>query len=170
MQLSGNICLDIENTIVIYAFLSQDVSCISLPFPLPRLSWHSCREQSNDACPSETWWIVMNRACVFIWRKARGRQREEGRGLWERGRRMGQTASENRASLAALMQHEWLWEARWWLTRDALILYTSFTWSPLLRVTQLISHSAQDGDTALIKTPHQIVYFLWVWLLRFIIQ
>lgn len=42
-------------------------------FPLPpRLSWHSCGERRNDACPSETWWIVMNTACVFIWGKARG--------------------------------------------------------------------------------------------------
>ncbi len=65
----------------------------SLPSSPPLLSRHSCREQSTDACLSETWWIVMNRACVFIWGKARGRQRERerervGKGsCWRRGRR-----------------------------------------------------------------------------------
>lgn len=90
-----------QKTIVIYSFLS----CLLLfPFfsfslssytphpPQPHLSRHSCREQSNDACLSETWWIVMNQACVSIWGKARGRRREGKKGLWVRRKRGGEAA------------------------------------------------------------------------------
>lgn len=62
--------------------------------------------------------------------------------------------SENRASLAALMQHEWLWEARRWLTRDAfnsLRLYSAISLSR--RVAALIGDSAQGRGRALIKRP-----------------
>lgn len=93
--------------------------------PLPLLRWHSCRVQSNDACLSETWWIVMNQACVPIWEKAKGRQRGYGKGLWIEagggGGGGGSAVSENRASLAALMQHK-QHRAKKWLTTDAVAL------------------------------------------------
>lgn len=50
--------------------------------------------------------------CVYL-KESKRKTERGGKGLWERGRRMGQAVSENRASLAAPMQHEWLWEARW---------------------------------------------------------
>lgn len=85
-----------QKTTEIYSFLSFDISCFSLLLLLPvllshppRLSRHSCREQSNDACLSETWWIVMNQACVSIWGEARERQREGTKDFWVRRKRGG---------------------------------------------------------------------------------
>lgn len=99
----------------------------------------------------------MKQACVFIWGKARGRQRaREGEKKGREGVEMekeveGWTASENRASLAALMQHKQLW----WLTRNTLLLipYTLYIVTLIKRI--------------LWRHPLKTVYFL---LLFFIIQ
>jgi len=55
-------------------------TCLAPPPPIdtPSPPRHSCRERSNDVCPSETWWIVMNPACGSIRERERGGGGKEG--------------------------------------------------------------------------------------------
>lgn len=54
MQLSGDVCLDTENTSVIYAPLSWDISGASLPLP-----------SSPPPLLKQLWWAVQ--WCVSMW-------------------------------------------------------------------------------------------------------
>lgn len=89
MQLSADVCLDTENTSVIYAPLSWDISCASLPLPPPTPPplltqlWRAAQW-----CVSK--WNLVNSnehsLCVYL-RESKRKTGSGGKGLWERGRR-----------------------------------------------------------------------------------
>lgn len=131
-------------------------------FPLShRPSWNSCGERCNDACPSETWWIVMNTACVFIWGKARGRQGEEEKegGEEEEEQSRGWCGGVRLWAKTRLLLRHWCSTSGWgepgggW-QEMLLILYASFLRSPFCVVSRRSSAIPLSGrGRALIKRP-----------------